>query len=82
MPELILLIRRIANICGLSKHRVIETAHGKFMVSPLSHLGYQLAYGEYEPEVTAVLGRYLKPDDLFVDLAPTTDTSASSPLLW
>jgi FkbM family methyltransferase len=77
MPELAQLIRRIrpaplgsavANICGLSKRRVIDTTRGKFMVSPMSHLGYQLAHGGYEPEMTAAIGRHLKPGDVFVDL--------------
>ena len=77
MPELTELIRRIrpaplgsavANICGLNRRRVIETVHGRFLVSPVSHLGYQLTHGEYEPAMTAVLGRYLKQGDVFVDL--------------
>jgi FkbM family methyltransferase len=77
MPELAQIVRRIrpaplgsavAGICGLNKRRVLETRHGRFLVSPVSHLGYQLAHGEYEPGMTAVIRRYLKQGDVFVDL--------------
>ena len=76
MPELAQFIRSIrpaplgsvaAGICGLSKRRVVETAYGKFLVSPVSHLGYQLSHGGYEPAMTAALGMHLRQGDVFVD---------------
>ena len=53
---------------GLNKRRLVQTPHGKFLLSPVSNLGYQLAHGEYEPAMTRVLHRYLKPGDVFIDL--------------
>jgi len=58
----------IANILGVSRRRILQTPEGRFLVSPVSHLGWQLASGPYEPSTTAVLKNYLKPGDVFIDL--------------
>jgi FkbM family methyltransferase len=58
----------VAQICGLSRRKVIRTAHGQFLVNPLSNLGYQLVNGKYEPGMTAVLVQYLKREAVFIDL--------------
>jgi FkbM family methyltransferase len=46
----------------------MDTAQGRFLVSPVSHLGYQLAHGQYESGMTAVLEQYLRPGSVFIDL--------------
>lgn len=55
-------------LLGLHRRRLVQTDYGKFMLSPVSNLGYNLAHGEYEPAMTRVLHRYLKSGDVFVDL--------------
>jgi FkbM family methyltransferase len=47
---------------------MLRTTQGRFLVSPVSHLGHRLAIGEYEPAMTAVLKRCLKPGGVFIDL--------------
>jgi FkbM family methyltransferase len=58
----------IANLSGLSRRQPVRTAHGSFLVNAVSNLGYQLMFGDYEPSMRAVLQRYLKPGDVFIDL--------------
>jgi FkbM family methyltransferase len=58
----------VAKILGISRRRILPTPEGRFLVSPVSHLGWQLAEGPYEPSTTAVLKHYLKPGDVFIDL--------------
>lgn len=57
-----------AFVFGLSKRRVVNTKHGRFLLNPVSRLGYCLMNGEFEPSTTSVLGHYLKPGSVFIDL--------------
>jgi FkbM family methyltransferase len=51
------------------KRTVVRTVRGSFFVDPVSHLGDLLIRaGEYEPDMTATLQRYLSPGGVFADV--------------
>jgi FkbM family methyltransferase len=59
----------MGTLCGLAERRPFPTRHGQFAISPMSMFGgVLLQTGEYEPPMIAVLRKYLKPGDVFVDL--------------
>src|SRR5947209_7701542 len=58
----------IAATLRLNKRRVISGKRGLFFAAPVSHLGWSLLEGEYEPSMASVLDRYLYPGAVFVDL--------------
>jgi methyltransferase, FkbM family len=58
----------IGRLSGLSKRKPVRTEHGVFLVNPISNLGYQLMFGDYEPSMRAVLRKYLEPGGIFIDL--------------
>lgn len=58
----------VAGALGLRRPRLVQTPDGTFTVSRVSHLGNALAEGGYEPQMCAVLHRYLRAGDTFVDL--------------
>jgi FkbM family methyltransferase len=48
---------------------VVSTAHGRFWIDPLSHLGFELAeQGHYEDAMRRTLERYLRSGSTFVDV--------------
>jgi len=48
---------------------VVKTGRGTFFVDPISHLGdFLIREGEYEPNMTATLDRYLPPGGVFADV--------------
>jgi len=57
-----------ARICGLNKRRLLRTEQGTFFINPISNFGSTLLAGEYEPQMGAVLRRYLRPGAVFVDM--------------
>ena len=57
-----------ARICGLSKRRFVRTDHGTFFINPISNFGSILLSGKYEPQMVAVLRRYLRPGGVFIDM--------------
>jgi FkbM family methyltransferase len=62
------LAEAVAAICGLNKRRSVQTECGVFWLNPVSNLGRHLIGGEYEPQMVAVLRRYLQTGSVFVDL--------------
>jgi FkbM family methyltransferase len=56
-----------ARICGLNKRRLVRTDQGTFFINPISNFGSTLLSGEYEPQMGAVLRRYLHPGAVFID---------------
>ena len=58
----------VASLCGLNRRQPLPTAHGVFFISPVSDLGaHLLSEGEYEPQMRAVLEKFLSPGHLFID---------------
>jgi FkbM family methyltransferase len=58
-------LKQLLNI----KRTVVRTARGEFLVDPVSHLGNLLIReGEYEPEMTTTLQRYLPHGGVFADV--------------
>jgi FkbM family methyltransferase len=57
-----------ARLFGLSKRRLVRTEQGKFYINSISDFGSRLLAGEYEPQMEAVLRRYLRPGGVFIDL--------------
>jgi FkbM family methyltransferase len=59
----------LCTVFGLERRKPFRSRHGLFFVSPVSSLGNTLIEeGEYEPSMAAVLQKYLKPGDVFIDL--------------
>lgn len=58
----------VANVCGLNKRRLVRTDQGTFFINPISNFGSTLLRGEYEPQMGAVLRRYLSPGSVFIDM--------------
>jgi FkbM family methyltransferase len=58
----------VARVCRLDKRRMVETAEGTFFLNPVSHLGSALLHGNYEPQTTAILSRFLQPGGVFIDM--------------
>lgn len=59
----------LSTLCGLTRRKPFPTPHGLFAVSPVSIFGgCLLEKGEYEPQVIAVLRKYLHSGNTFVDL--------------
>lgn len=50
------------------RRRVVETAQGRFLVDPISHVGGDLIeYGQYEPDMQQTLAEHLPEGGVFVD---------------
>jgi FkbM family methyltransferase len=59
----------LCTVCGLGRRKPVKSRHGVFFISPVNGLGNILIEeGEYEPLMTTVLQKYLKPGDVFIDL--------------
>jgi FkbM family methyltransferase len=59
----------MGTLCGLTERRPFPTRYGQFSISPMSMFGgLLLQTGEYEPQMIAVLRKYLNPGGVFVDL--------------
>jgi FkbM family methyltransferase len=60
---------RLSTLCGLTRRKPYPTPHGLFAISPVSQFGgCLLEMGEYEPQMIAVLRKYLHPGGTFIDL--------------
>lgn len=61
--------RILAQLLGVRRRLVRLPAGFSMTLDPLSHLGYPLVTGaEFEPVLTLVVSRILRPGDVFVDL--------------
>src|ERR1700761_6257726 len=59
----------LGRLCGLMRRQPCSTPNGSFAILPVSQFGgLLLEKGEYEPGMVAVLKKYLKPGNVFVDL--------------
>ncbi len=59
----------LSTLCGLTRRKPYPTPHGLFAIAPVSMFGgCFLETGEYEPQVVAVLHKYLHPGNTFIDL--------------
>src|SRR4051812_38970298 len=50
------------------RRRAVTTPEGTFWIDPVSNLGLELLRGRYEPSLTEVVRRYLRPGGVFVDV--------------
>src|SRR5580693_8738495 len=58
----------IVRATGLDRRRIVEFEGSRFSVNPASCLGTQLIERAFEPETVAILRRYLRPGDTFLDI--------------
>jgi FkbM family methyltransferase len=59
---------QVGKMLGLAERRILTLSGGtRVWVSPISDLGSALAGGDYEPVTQAVLRKYLRAGDTFID---------------